>query len=335
MTGNPIKEVLDHHADQIAPPRSSADLGLEAGEYLLLTAPSPGDRRLRGPAALAAAEGADRRGDLGLPLIFSIHPRTRAAARQDSASASRTGTVRLVRALRASSTSSRWSSHARCVLTDSGTVQEECCIIGVPRSPCATPPSGRRPSSAAATCSAGVGAGGDPPLPRAGCGDRGTWEPPAEYLVEEVSATVAGIVLGHCIRAGRPAAGASADRASRSVRGRRIPDPGKEWRAAHRHPDRRRLRRLPGAGGARRRPLSHLRGLRRRRRRGGLRSLGILSWGILPRSISVFFIISGFVIFLPTAARTATSVAELLRDRPGRADHARLLVEPGGGAAPA
>ena len=32
-------------------------------------------------------------------------------------------------------------------------------------------------------------------------------------------------------------------------------------------------------------------------------ALGVLSWGILPRSIQALFITSGFVIFLPTAAR--------------------------------
>ena len=32
-------------------------------------------------------------------------------------------------------------------------------------------------------------------------------------------------------------------------------------------------------------------------------ALGVVYWGILPRSLDVLFIISGFVIYLPTAAR--------------------------------
>ncbi len=44
------------------------------------------------------------------------------------------------------------------------------------------------------------------------CGYPRTWQPPAEYLVPDVSATVAGIVLGHiptALPAGVPVLGAS------------------------------------------------------------------------------------------------------------------------------
>ena len=101
--------------------------------------------------------------ELELPLDLqrpSAHARpARGVRRSDSRRARPVRTP----AVRASSTSSRCESNARCVLTDSGTVQEECCIFGVPTVTCATPPSGRRPSSAGATCSA-ASTGGDSPL---------------------------------------------------------------------------------------------------------------------------------------------------------------------------
>ena len=84
---------------------------------------------------------------------------------------------------------------ARCVLTDSGTVQEECCICGVPT--VTVRDTTERPETV--ECGSNVLSGVEPEGIRR-CLDlmldesRG-WEPPPEYLVDDVSATVANIVL--------------------------------------------------------------------------------------------------------------------------------------------
>jgi len=85
--------------------------------------------------------------------------------------------------------------HARCVLTDSGTVQEECCIMGVPT--VTVRDSTERPETI--ECGSNVLSGTDPEKIRS-ClklmldGAR-RWEAPAEYLVNDVSGTVANVVL--------------------------------------------------------------------------------------------------------------------------------------------
>ena len=85
--------------------------------------------------------------------------------------------------------------NARCVLTDSGTVQEECCIMGVPT--VTVRDTTERPETV--ECGSNMFSGVEPEGIRR-CLDlmldesRG-WEPPPEYLVDDVSATVANIVL--------------------------------------------------------------------------------------------------------------------------------------------
>jgi UDP-N-acetylglucosamine 2-epimerase (non-hydrolysing) len=86
---------------------------------------------------------------------------------------------------------------ARCVLSDSGTVQEECAIFGVPN--VTLRDTTERPETLA--CGSAMLAGADPAAIRR-CvrvvldGPR-AWRPPAEYTMPTVSETVVRIVLGH------------------------------------------------------------------------------------------------------------------------------------------
>ena len=98
---------------------------------------------------------------------------------------------------------------ARCVLTDSGTVQEECCILGVPN--VTVRDATERPETI--ECGSNMLSGTDPEaigrcVRVAVERDRGGWQPPSEYLVPQVSPTVAAIVTGH-IDVPAPASGVS------------------------------------------------------------------------------------------------------------------------------
>jgi UDP-N-acetylglucosamine 2-epimerase (non-hydrolysing) len=193
VTGNPIKEVMDSHEDGIAASGALEDLGVERGGYLLLTVHRQEtvdvEKRLRS-LLKGATEGAR---ELGIPLVFSVHPRTRSRLDEFGLSVDEDpirpyepfGFFDFVALER----------NARCVLTDSGTVQEECCIMGVPT--VTVRDCTERPETI--ECGSNVLSGVEPEGIRR-CLDlmldeSRRWEAPPEYLIDDVSATVASIVL--------------------------------------------------------------------------------------------------------------------------------------------
>jgi UDP-N-acetylglucosamine 2-epimerase (non-hydrolysing) len=193
VTGNPIKEVMDHHSERIAAARAAEELGVLKGEYLLMTVHRQEtvdvEERFRSlmRGATAGAEA------LGLPLIFSVHPRTR--SRLEEFGIELDGEV--VRQCEPFGFFDfvALERDARCVLTDSGTVQEECCIMGVPT--VTVRDSTERPETV--ECGSNVLSGTDPDeirrcLDLMLARDR-SWDPPPEYLAEDVSGTVADVLL--------------------------------------------------------------------------------------------------------------------------------------------
>ncbi len=193
VTGNPIKEVMDLHEARIAASTAPTDLGVEPGGYLLLTVHRQEtvdvEERLR-----SLLEGAvDGANEHGLPLVFSVHPRTRSRLEEFGLSIDEEpfrpyepfGFFDFVALER----------HARCVLTDSGTVQEECCIMGVPT--VTVRDTTERPETV--ECGSNVLSGVEPDGIRRCLAlmldEPRRWEAPPEYLVDDVSATVASILL--------------------------------------------------------------------------------------------------------------------------------------------
>ena len=85
---------------------------------------------------------------------------------------------------------------ARCVLSDSGTVQEECCIYRIPSVTI------RDVTERAETleCGSAILSGADPAsilrCTEVALGSPCDWVPPAEYTADSVSSTVTKIVLG-------------------------------------------------------------------------------------------------------------------------------------------
>ena len=103
--------------------------GLEPGEYLLLTAHRPGNvdatERLRALIELIGA--------LPAPILFPLHPRTRARLAQAGMleELERSEEVLLSEPLGYGEFSALLT-HARAVVTDSGGVQKEAYLAGVP-----------------------------------------------------------------------------------------------------------------------------------------------------------------------------------------------------------
>ena len=193
VTGNPILEVLEHYADRIDASDALDRLGLARGGFLLATLHRA--ENVDDPVRLGSFLDAFERlhAELGLPIVWSVHPRTR--SRLERSGLAMPSGVRAVDPLGLFDFV-RLERDARCVLTDSGTVQEECCIGRIPSVTLrdvterpetldvgSTVLTGADP---AAIVAAVVAATATPP----------DWTPPPEYLARTVSATVARLVLG-------------------------------------------------------------------------------------------------------------------------------------------
>lgn len=192
VTGNPIKEVLDRYREQIAASKTLETLELTPGAFMVATVHRAEtvdvESRLRSLATSLERVAAT----YGMPVICSLHPRT--ADRMKSLSVTADG-VRFVEPLGLFDFVALEQA-AHCVLSDSGTVQEECCIFGVPTVTLRDVT--ERPETI--ECGSNVLSGVEPDSVLA-CVDlavrrRGGWTPPAEYLADNVSETVARIVIG-------------------------------------------------------------------------------------------------------------------------------------------
>lgn len=130
LTGNPIYEVLLHYAPQIEQSDILEQLGLTPRNYILVTAHRA--ENVDSPEHLAQIMSAlnEIAALFGQRIICSIHPRTKSRMEQYMDIDMHPfvefhepfGFFEFVKLER----------NARCVMTDSGTVQEECCIFHIP-----------------------------------------------------------------------------------------------------------------------------------------------------------------------------------------------------------
>ena len=195
VTGNPIYEVLDNFADRIDESKTLPELGVKSFEYFLVT--------------LHRAENVDVRERLesifnGFSMIadkyeydilISVHPRT-AEMLDRFEIKPETDKIRLLKPL-GFFDFVKLEKNALAVLTDSGTVQEECSIFGVPNITLRDVT--ERPETV--ECGSNILSGADPDSilrsVELAISQPANWLPPEEYLVENVSQTVSKIVLGY------------------------------------------------------------------------------------------------------------------------------------------
>ncbi len=195
VTGNPIYEVVMSNMPKIDASDAVIRLGLEEGGYFLVTLHRA--ENVDDPKRLASLlAGLDLIATTyNLPVIVSLHPRTSDKVSKSSL-APKSSLVRFMSPL-GFFDFVKLEKHAKCVLTDSGTVQEETVILHVPSVIV------RDVTERAETQEAGSGilSGADPQTMldsvkvSLGCGT--DWVPPVEYTQENVSSVVTGIVLGY------------------------------------------------------------------------------------------------------------------------------------------
>lgn len=129
VSGNPIFEVLDHYKAETEGSEILEKLDLEEGRYFLVTAHRAENvdvpERLSG--IVSALNRLVRQHDM--PVVWSVHPRTR--QRIENSGLDLDSRIKLCVPFDLFDFVKLGKS-AFCVLTDSGTVQEECCIFRVP-----------------------------------------------------------------------------------------------------------------------------------------------------------------------------------------------------------
>lgn len=195
VTGNPILEVIRHYEPRIQASTVLGELGIEPDRYFLVTMHRAENVDLEPRLAALATALRRLQEEHDLPVVVSTHPRTQERMRSFGITAGNAGVrflppfgfpafIALERA-------------ARCVLSDSGTVQEECALFRKPNVTLRDVT--ERPETI--ECGSNVLAGADPDMilacVRKVLSRPPAWTPPREYLVENVSDTVLGIVLGH------------------------------------------------------------------------------------------------------------------------------------------
>lgn len=195
VTGNPIYEVLNNFSQQIDESQSLETLGVKPFEYFMVTLHRAENvdvsERLesifKGFSFIAEKFNKD--------VLISVHPRTadkldRFKIRPESER------IRLLEPL-GFFDFVKLEKNSLAVLTDSGTVQEECSIFGIPN--ITVRDVTERPETI--ECGSNILSGADAESIRRSVelaiSQPSNWMPPPEYTVENVSQTVSKIVLGY------------------------------------------------------------------------------------------------------------------------------------------
>jgi UDP-N-acetylglucosamine 2-epimerase (non-hydrolysing) len=196
VTGNPILEVIEHYQDRIDASDVLSRLNLEPQKFFLVTIHRQEnvdiESRLR--SLIASFETLHR--EYALPVIISTHPRTRAVMSRFGVNAEANSGIQFHEPFGLFDFISM-ERNAFCVLSDSGTVQEECCIFHVAN--VTVRDVTERPETLECGSNMLSGAAESDVLRcvRTVVDRKDKWIVPSEYLERGVSSTVAKIVLGY------------------------------------------------------------------------------------------------------------------------------------------
>jgi UDP-N-acetylglucosamine 2-epimerase (non-hydrolysing) len=194
VTGNPIFEVTEHYRSHIEHSTILQKLQIEPRRYFLVTLHRAENVDIEQRLANYVESFGLINAHYGFPVIVSTHPRTRERMNQFGIAAQR-GDVRLPEPFGFFDFVTL-EQNALCVLSDSGTVQEECAIFAVPNVTLRDVT--ERPETI--ECGSNILAGCEPNTilssVRVVLELGAKWNAPREYLVHHVSDTVVRIVLG-------------------------------------------------------------------------------------------------------------------------------------------
>jgi len=195
VTGNPIKEVLDTFSDQVDNSDVLKKHSIKPFEYFLVTIHRA--ENVDDPERLLKIfKGFEKVVEkFGKKMLISVHPRTAEKLVKFSLKPD-PEKIKLLRPL-GFFDFVKLEKNALAVLTDSGTVQEECAIFGIPNITIRDVT--ERPETI--ECGSNIISGAETDLilqaTEIAISQPANWIAPKEYLTENVSQTVAKIVLGY------------------------------------------------------------------------------------------------------------------------------------------
>jgi UDP-N-acetylglucosamine 2-epimerase (non-hydrolysing) len=196
VTGNPILEVIEHYRDEIQKSDVLSRLGVTPDGYFLVTMHRAEnvdiEERLR-----SMIQGFELlQSEYQKPVIVSTHPRTASVMERFRMDAKASDQIRFHEPFGLFDFVAL-EQNAFCVLSDSGTVQEECAIFGVDNVTIRDVT--ERPETL--ECGSNILSGPDPQsivrCVHTVLDEKGNWKAPPEYLVKDVSATVVRLLLGY------------------------------------------------------------------------------------------------------------------------------------------
>lgn len=198
VTGNPILEVIQHFDSQIHASKILSELELEAGRYFLVTMHRAENVDVEGRIRELASTLNQLQCDYNVPVIVSTHPRTRERLEGFNV-VNQNAQVRFLKPF-GFFDFIQLERNAYCVLSDSGTVQEECALFKVANVTLRDVT--ERPETI--ECGSNILSGADSEsilrCVRVVLGRKAAWSAPPEYLVENVSDAVIKILHSYLWR---------------------------------------------------------------------------------------------------------------------------------------
>jgi UDP-N-acetylglucosamine 2-epimerase (non-hydrolysing) len=195
VTGNPIGEVMDGCSSFISASTILNDLDVDERRFFLVTVHRAEnvDREDRLRGIVAGLESLWQR--YGYPVVLPVHPRTRSKF-EEFGIVPGGAAFRLIEPL-GFIDFVRLEQAAACLLSDSGTAQEEACLLRIPNVTLRDVT--ERPETL--ECGSNILAGADPDAIEQAVAfvmNRGTaWAPPAEYLAKSVAARACGVIMSY------------------------------------------------------------------------------------------------------------------------------------------
>ena len=195
VTGNPINEVLLNFTEQIGKSKILKELHTKPFEYFLVTLHRAENVDIPGRLKKIFDAFEQIAAKFGKPVFVSVHPRTR----QKLADFNVSPDAQMIRLLDPLGFFDfvHLEKNSLAVLSDSGTVQEECSIFGIPNVTLRDVT--ERPETI--ECGSNILSGAEPEnIVRAvdlALSQPASWKPPKEYLAENVAQTISKIVLGY------------------------------------------------------------------------------------------------------------------------------------------